>query len=304
MFYTRRENHGEHLGINVYSVSGIGYVNSATTAIHEQGHIFGLQDYYDYSDDGNSPIDYIGGLDMQSHNVLDWNSYSKLTTGWVEPYVVTGERDVTTITISAASLNGDCIIIPADYSTWNGSAFDEYFLLELFSPFGNNTDDWSQTSLGMGGVRLYHVDGRYYGSNIRDPYNEELLIVDDLEAQEINSKEDVAQFLYNTQGANNSSYWRDYEGGIEQLANHPLLSIVQRKGTFSFADSNPSAEHTLTAMDLFKPGHVFNFDSYSQFLNKDCTPAETMDNGEVFPYEVTFSNHTKEHITVTITKVK
>ena len=306
MFYTRRPHTSEHLGIDVYSMSGIGFVTDFVTATHEQGHIFGLQDYYDYSDDGTSPIDYIGHLDMQSHNVFDWNSFSKLSVGWVEPYVVTGEADVTTITISAASLNGDCIIIPADYSTWNGSAFDEYFLIELFSPYGNNTRDWDYyyNAIGSGGVRLYHVDARAYGSDVLDGYNPELLVVDDLEAQEINSIDDISKFAYNTLGANNSSNWRDYEGGIEQLGNHPLLSIVQRGGEFTFASKNQAVNHTLSVLDLFKNGHTFRFEDYSHFLNKDVTSTSTMDNGEVFPYEISFSNWSKEKITVTITKVR
>ena len=306
MFYTRRQHTGDKLGINVYSMSGIGYVYDYITATHEQGHIFGLQDYYDYSDDGSSPIDYIGHLDMQSHNVFDWNSFSKLSVGWVEPYVVTGEEDVTTITISAASKNGDCIIVPADYSTWNGSAFDEYFLIELFSPYGNNEKDWDRyyNSIGNGGVRLYHVDARAYGSDILDDYNPELLVVDDLEEQEINCLEDINKYAYNTLGANNSSDWRDYEGGIEQLANHPLLSIVQRGGEFTFAQKNNAVNHTLSVLDLFKNGHTFTFENYSHFLNKDISSADTMDNGEVFPYEISFSNWSKEKITVTFTKVK
>lgn len=305
MYYTRRSHSGEHLGINVYSISGLSFVNNSVTAIHEQGHIFGLQDYYDYSNDGQSPIDYIGGLDMQSHNVFDWNSFSKLSTGWVEPYVVTGEAETTTITLNSASLTGDCIIIPADYSTWNGSAFDEYFLVELFTKYGNNVKDWSKYSgaLGAGGVRLYHVDARAYGSNQRVSYNNQLLVVDDMEEQEINSVEDVSKWNYTTLGANNCSDWRDYEGGIEQLANHPLLSIVQRGGDFTFAKNN-NDHKTLNATDLFKNGHKFTFEEYSHFLNKDRTSSSTMDNGEIFPYEISFSNFSQEHITVTITKVR
>ena len=96
----------ERPGVNVYSISSTGFVVNPITAIHEQGHIFGLDDYYDYTDQEQG-IDYIGGLDMQSHNVFDWNSFSKLCMGWVKPYVVNGEAKKTKITIKAASLNGD-----------------------------------------------------------------------------------------------------------------------------------------------------------------------------------------------------
>lgn len=305
MFYTRREKTRDVLEINVYSMSGIGYVSNSITAIHEQGHIFGLEDYYDYSEDGTSPIDYIGGLDMQSHNVFDWNSFSKLSTGWLKPYVVTGEKEVTKIRIDAASRSGDCIMIPADYSTWNGSAFDEYILIELFGPYGNNEKWWPSYSSQLssaGGVRMYHVDARVYGSDQLEDFNEELLVVDDLDAQQIRCKEDVSKYKYLTKGANNCSDWRDYEGGIEQLADHPLLSIVQKGGSFTFAQRD--GRHTLSSSDLWKNGSKFTWDKYSKFCRKDAQSQELTDKGEVFPYDISFSDFEDGHITVTITKVK
>lgn len=306
MFWTNRKGTIERPMVNVYSMSGTAFVTNAITAIHEQGHIFGLDDYYDYSDNGQSPIDYIGQLDMQSHNVFDWNSFSKLTTGWVNPYVIDGSEKKTKITLKAASLNGDCLIIPANYDTWNGSAFDEYFLIELFAPFGNNEKDWKKYTGKIGsdpGVRMYHVDARAYGSDKTDPYNQELLIVDNLEEQEINSVEDCAKYKYITRGANNCSNWRDYEGGIEQLKDHPLLSIVQKKGDFTFAKKD-SRNHALSTTDLFKEGDVFTFEKYSHFLNKQAKIQSTMDNGEEFPYEIYFGEITEDSITITVTKVK
>ena len=223
MWNTGRKGTVERPLADVYSISGIGFVDDAITAIHEQGHIFGLDDYYDYTGaSSGTGVDYIGALDMQSYNCFDWNSFSKLSMGWVKPYVINGEADVTTINIKAASINGDCILIPADYSTWNGSAFDEYFLLELFAPYGNNKKDWSDYSSRLGkksGIRLYHVDARVYGSDSRtyNPQREEYdYLIEDLEEQEINSKEDIAKWQYNVRGANNSSNWKDYPSGIDQ----------------------------------------------------------------------------------------
>ncbi len=306
MYWTGRKGTIERPLANVYSISGTGFVNNPITAIHEQGHIFGLEDYYDYSNDGKSPIDYIGQLDMQSHNVFDWNSFSKLSMGWVNPYVINGEADKVTLKLKAASLNGDCLIIPADFSTWNGSAFDEYFLLELFAPYGNNKKDWNAHRSSLGntpGVRLYHVDARVYGSDETMVGNNDILVVDDLETHEINCVEDIAKWTYITKGANNSSNWMDYEGGIEQLKDHPLLSIVQRGKVFTFA-GNKSSRHELNASDLFKAGHKFTFDDYSHFLNKNAVKQEFMDNDEVFPYEISIDSIEEDSCMVTVTKVK
>lgn len=293
---------------NVYSISSTGFMNNAITGIHEQGHIFGLDDYYDYTSQGDGTsdgIDYVGQFDMQSSNVFDWNSYSKLSMGWVKPYVINGEAEETTITIKAASLNGDCILVPADYSKWNGSAFDEYFLLEYFAPYGNNEKDWRdyRDVLGStGGVRLYHVDARVYGSDTTDPQNSDVLIVDDMDAQLIKTEEDVSKWDYVTKGCNNSVDYKDYEGGIAQLKDHQLLSIVQKGGVSTFTQYN--GRHMLNATDLFKQGDTFTWEKYSKFLNKQAKSQELTNKGEEFPYEFEITELTKDSVTIEITKVK
>lgn len=302
MYWTGRTGTLERPKANVYSISGTAFVQNAITAIHEQGHIFGLEDYYDYT---TQYIDYVGQLDMQSGNVFDWNSFSKLSMGWVEPKVVTGKAKKTKVTLSAASLNGDCLIIPANYDTWNKSAFDEYFLLEYFAPYGNNEKDWRnyRDVLGStGGVRLYHVDARVYGSDTTDPQNSDVLIVDDMDAQLIKTKEDVSKWDYVTKGCNNSVDYKDYEGGIAQLKDHQLLSIVQKGGVSTFSQYN--GRHMLNATDLFKQGDTFTWEKYSKFLNKQAKSQELTNKGEEFPYEFKITELTKDSVTIEITKVK
>ena len=306
MYHTDRAGTLDNPLANVYSISATGHVTDAITAIHEQGHIFGLSDYYDYSSQGegqSTGIDYVGELDMQSHNCFDWNSFSKLSMGWVKPYVINGKAEVTTVNIKAATINGDCIIIPANYDTWNGSAFDEYFLLELFAPYGNNRKDWQKYQAHLGskpGIRLYHVDARAYGSNNYSWGGK--IRVDDLDEQQINSKEDIQNWNYISLGTNNSSNYLDGNNGIEQLADHPLLSIVQKGGNFTFAKEN--GRHTLSAGDLFKVGDEFNFEEYSIFLNKQAEEQDTMDNGEEFPYKFVIDYIDEDDATITFTKIK
>ena len=300
MYQTGRTGTLDNPMANVYSISCIDQISNASTAIHEQGHIFGLDDYYDYSDNAGTGIDYVGYLDMQSGTCFDWNSFSKLSMGWVKPYVVNGEAEVTTINIKAASLNGDCILIPADYSTWNGSAFDEYFLLELFAPYGNNREDWQYFNLGSRpGIRLYHVDARIYGGNV---LSDDKLVVTNMEQQQINSKEDIANWNYISKGCNNSSDWTAYPTGIEQLADHPLLSLIQKGGRFTFSEEG--GRSTLNAGDLFRVNDEFTFEKYSIFLNKDAEEQELTDKGEVFPYSITIDYIDEDDATVTFTKVK
>lgn len=136
----------------------------AHTFIHESGHLLGLDDYYCY--DEKNAWDCAGQLDMQSYNVGDHNIYSKLALGWVKPYVVT---DSTSIELKTSALNPEAILIN---DSWNGSAFDEYILIEYYTPQGLNEVDSKYNFNGRdkmysyNGLRIYHVDARLTELNV------------------------------------------------------------------------------------------------------------------------------------------
>lgn len=277
--------------VDSFILSSNDQAKDAITSIHEQGHNFGLDDYYDYY----YTVDYIGGADMQSYNIFDWNSYSKFLMGWVSPYVVTGE---TTITISAASLNGDCIVVPANPNTFNNSAYDEYFLIELFSEYGNNALNYPVNGVYQGteyeyyrgkygdlgdyGVRLYHVDSRmmYWDPSTHAYYEA--------------TTEDKDRWLF-------LPFSNSYYGGGEDETgydDYKLLSIIQKGGVDTFGD--PYANHFLSKDDLFRQGDVFTFSKYKHFLSKSGKTVTTMDNGETFPYKITFTSMSATQTTVKI----
>ncbi len=147
------------------SYSGVGAPSGidAHTFIHEMGHILGLDDYYcydDYSYDGVYPWNCAGELDMQSFNVGDHNIYSKFSLGWVDPIWV---KESTTINLRSSALYGDAILIN---DSWNGTIFDEYLLIEYYTPEGNNYQDSKyyfdsrDLMYTASGLRIYHVDAR------------------------------------------------------------------------------------------------------------------------------------------------
>ncbi|MFA7385235.1 MAG: hypothetical protein WCZ24_03500 [Bacilli bacterium] len=281
---------------NVYSISAINHVGSAITAIHEQGHIFGLQDYYDYSDDGTSARDYVGQADMQSHNVFDWNSFSKLSVGWTKPLVVDGTLDSVTVSLRPASSSGDCLLVPTP-GTWNGSAFDEYILIELFTKVGNNIRDWlTWNNLKTGGIRLYHVDARIYGYDFGGgEYNagENGGIVDNVKTSSYN---------HHVVGANNS-YDPSAYMSVPGFENFKLLTLIQRGGVNTFGSASKTQRHALTYDDLFITGSSFTFEAYKQFFLKQSSPVATsMDDGTIFPYTIHFDSVDTEKAVITITK--
>lgn len=130
----------------------------AHTYIHETGHLLGLDDYYNY--DYN--WDAAGELDMQSYNVGDHNIYSKLALGWIKPYII---NDSCTITIRTSSKYPDAIIFKNESNNVKG-LFDEYLILEYYTPTGLNEQDANYQYVGRNkmysdsGIRLYHVDAR------------------------------------------------------------------------------------------------------------------------------------------------
>lgn len=150
----------------------------AHTYIHEMGHVLGLEDYYDYSENEFAPA---GGFSMQDMNVGSHDPFSTLLLGWSKPYVPASS---TTIKLKPFQESNDVILL-TNNSNFINSPFDEYLLLEYYTPtelnkfdstyaYNNKYPKGSQKS----GIRLWHVDGRltqlsitgYYSTNlINDP---------------------------------------------------------------------------------------------------------------------------------------
>ena len=258
---------------------------SAITPIHEQGHIFGLPDYYDYG----FQVDYLGSYDMQSNNVFDWNSYSKLSVGWTDAYVV---KDECTITIDTASLGGIPLIIPADYDSFNGSAFDEYFLIELFSNYGNNAKfpdvynyvfDGNQNGYG---VRMYHVDNRLVTNTGKTTDN----------------PNSGFEFINNSCYAYNEYYYGGYSQ-FKKFLDYKQLALIQKGGEDTFGDTTEYSRKTLAEEDLFKAGDTFTFEDYGHFLSKQQKTKYFMDDGEEFPYSIKFVRMDSKTATIRISKI-
>jgi M6 family metalloprotease-like protein len=272
--------------VNTYSLSNTDHLTDAYTTIHEQGHIFGLQDYYNYSslydDQGNSLyVDYVGFLDMQSNTCFDWNVYSKMNMGWVDPYYFDGTQDSATIEIGPAASTGDCIVVGTD---WNGNAFDEYITLELFADEGNNSLFWSDYSyyIGDGGVRISHVDSRMVNNRWQD--------VDDFDGT------DSSYYLKYSNSVDSSDCY-----GYSFNDDYHLLQVIQANGTDTF--TKPTRNYYDLFMnqdDLFQTGDTFSMDEYGEefFANKT-----TLNNGDEFPYEISFDNVSTDSATITITKI-
>lgn len=131
--------------------SGATLTYNCETVIHETGHMLGLDDYYDY-DDTKGPDGGIGGGDMMDYNVGDHNAFSKLLLGWVDPYVVTGNCN---LTLSSFGASGDCIMVCKN----KADPFSEYFIIDYYTPDGLNEMEAGNSGLfSVSGIRVYHID--------------------------------------------------------------------------------------------------------------------------------------------------
>ncbi len=268
-----------------YDFMDEGYGSSksdAHTFIHETGHMMGLDDYYDYNvasaTDGSSPMGYI---DMMDANIIDHNVYSKWVLGWVTPFVVTGTG---TITISPSSTTGECLVIPTSKG-WQGSPFEEYIMLELYTPDNlNKKDSASQytkstpQAFTVNGVRIYHVDSRLakYQSNRQWAYT------------------DTLERNCHLAHSNTPSYGTDTDRQTRNRVS-PNYRLIQAMD----ATKKRNLAKTVAYLDnssLFTSGSNFTFASYrSSFPN-----GTKMNNGYSFNYKVSFSDVSSSGVTITI----
>lgn len=141
--FTYTEYDDEYISIN------------AATYIHETGHMLGLYDYYDYEVEVG-PKGGLGGADMMDYTVGDHNSFSKIMLDWVTPLVVSGKS--TTVTLNSFTETGQVVLVSMD---WNNTYFDEYFLIEFYTPTGLNEAHVGFNGLYTeSGIRIFHVNAQ------------------------------------------------------------------------------------------------------------------------------------------------
>ena len=237
------------------------------TLIHEFGHTLGLYDYYD---NGTAGISALGGYDMQDASVGDWNVYSKYTAGWIEPVVVDEEsfagQDTVEFTIKSSALNGDALLIPAAGYDYNGTPFDEYIMLDLFTPEGLHTYDSAIFALDNAvGVRIYHVSDRLvYG------YYDVML----------NEAKEFLEYGARVHSNDSDKLWSDKYGFYQ-------IEIISATGNNKFT-SKTSTDRNFLAEDLFGAGDSFSVEEYDEFFYNG-----KMDCGVDFGYEITVKSITQ-----------
>lgn len=261
------------------------------TFIHETGHIIGYDyDLYDVEGD-YTPA---GAFSMEDYNVGSHDPFSVMGSGWADPYIPT---ETTTITIGAFQKTKEIILLTNEWNSSN-SPFDEYLLLELYTPTGLNEFDVEHTYNGSSyyqgptetGIRLWHVDARL--ATYENYYDYDLstnLFTDPLSA---------------TNGATlamSNTYSGDYASSLgSSYYDYNLLQLIRNNTTDTYRPTS-----SIRNSDLFGDGDSFNMSTYrSQFKNVSSSVAR-LNSGETLGWSFSVSISGSGHdATATITCTK
>ena len=232
------------------------------TYIHETGHMFGLADYYSTTETERF---YAGDANMQSASLLTHDPYSLMLFGWANPYIPEFEG---TITIGGLVDTHDIIMLKADTSTPN-SPFDEYILIDLYTPTGLNKfhaiehpsihgAGGSIDDLANPGIRIWHVDARL--ANRNQSYDASTLTTDP-------NTSGATLIADNSLGTITNSAFKNY---VE-------LTMIRNSTTKKFADLS-----YVRKGDLFETGDTFDQNTFSkQFPN-----GTKLDNGSTLGWSI------------------
>ena len=278
-FYTGTGTPAIHTGVDAH------------TLIHEAGHLMGSDDFYNIAREGKDVAEPSGGLMMMAWNVGDHDMFSKLSFGWTEPYVVT---DDCTIQIRPSQSSGDCILL-AD--SWNGTAFDEYVLIDYYTPTGLSEHDaknvypeyrgkTNETAYRSSGIRVFHIDSRLcYGVGFSD---DGVFMADgyltDAEVADFGHFDKTVRYqgqLYQAYVMPAISNCAAYDCSLAQGKGYELIQLVQKGKRDTTKDGSLS-----TSADLFQKGDSFSLSEYSAFF-----PNRTkLNNGSSLPYYFTIDD--------------
>ncbi len=257
----------------------------AHTLIHETGHMMGLDDYYDYNNDNN--YGFTGGLDMMDLNIGEHNAFSKHALGWTKALKV---DEAKTYTLKPFEESYDSLIIPS--SSYNGSAFSEYLLIEFYTPTGLfKFDATSQYAnkyprfFSEKGLRIWHIDARLAYQTFRSGSTFTWGSYVNSSITKYPDPVSTSTTLTVASVAHTNSL-NDRSRNMDQK---PLIELASRTRTRLYGN------RYATNSDLFKKGDTITSTSLSKVLDNG-----KFYDGTNFNYEISVDNITDEAATITI----
>lgn len=227
------------------------------TFIHEMGHAFGLDDLYDYGDKGYTPA---GMFSMQDYNVGGHDPFSMMAFGWADPYIPTKPGEYT---LKPFQSNHDLLLLTPLWNDYD-SPFDEYILVELYTPTGMNELDAYNRYTGRyagptaTGIRIWHIDARLVAVN---KASGGYAVFD-----EANITTNVNDGYYGVYQAMTNTYsTKDGYGSClgSSYINYNLVQYIRNN-----TSSNYKPKDYISDANMFYNGDTFSMSTYSrQFVN-------------------------------------
>ena len=262
----------------------------AHTYIHEMGHMFGLSDYYDYSNYSYSPA---GGFSMQDFNVGGHDPFSSFALGWGKAYIPT---QTINIKVKPFATTGEMIVLSPSWNAFN-SPFDEYLIIEYYTPTGLNKFDTDYKYLhspqgsAQSGIRLWHVDARLLyksGSSYWSSWS-----ASKTTTNPSTTSGNVTMMMSNTY-YDGTSYASGYISPLgSSYANYNQLQLIRNDKTISHSTTTG-----FRSSDLFKKGDSFSLSDYnSQFVKSG-----KLNNGKTLGFTFSVTDISSEYATIAVTK--
>lgn len=307
-----------------------GYYNpdiDTHTLIHETGHMLGLDDYYSYdkTSSGSYKESPAAMVDMMDCNVGDHDAFSKMLMGWAAPKVVTGTGNFS-ITLSSFADTGEFLLIPA--SSYNNTVFDEYMILQYYTPTGLNALDstgypeWQNTgyyghggTYNVRGLQAYHVDARLWSVQYNEKtgkYSNVSYATDPTES-EVEVSNGVYKLNYGIAASNSGSYSlnveasRSVSGTANTFSNN--LTYNSKNRLITALPASGSAKHLSSNFEsMFGDSSVlYTLDGNSSYTNSKLSACYQnngkFNNGETFPYSFSITAQTNDSITISFTSL-
>ena len=263
-----------------YNHTGFSYARGNTTAPryldascfgHEMGHMFGLKDYYDIS----HVASHAAGFNVQDNNYGSHDPFSYMALGWADPYIPT---ETCTITLNDFQSSRELILLTPEFNPYN-SPFDEYLLVELYTPTGLNYFDAGIRNIGTRtvGIRLWHVDAILYKTTATNFTRN--VFDNGVTYTAFNNTTKVSA----DGGRTCDAYTKD-----SKYQNYSTLHLVRRDTTKDYMSNT-----FLSDPDIFVEGDTFTFDAYkNQFVRYYYENVSSMDFGQQLGWQFTINQIT------------
>ncbi|MBR5751767.1 MAG: SH3 domain-containing protein [Clostridia bacterium] len=279
--------------------------------IHEIGHMFGICDLYNWNDideyDPHTPL----GFDMHDTESGDLNPWTKISYGWLDPYVITPDIEEVTLRLRPSALYPDCILIPTSKG-WNGTPFDEFMLVDVLAGVANNQYHWDDEMVSWpearydeakdGGVRILHVDTRMayppYGKYTHDAKWFDPSRASGYDKKAITNRGALNvkwPTMVNSMGIGDATWYSPDPNN----AFYFLLHSMTRTGEDPLFKNRLGGRgyYDFIASDLFIPGTSFSMETHaSAFAN-----APYMNNYGTFDYRITVNAYDPETMEAIVT---